>query len=302
MADTLLSAGASQIIAASSGQVDTLTLPAPAKINHFLHITGRRADGYHLLQTAFQFLDYCDQIQLTLRHDQRVQRCGENADIPPQDDLVCKAALLLQQHTNAALGVDILVDKKIPLGGGLGGGSSDAATTLLGLNRLWGCGLGLKELAQLGLQLGADVPVFVQGRAAWAEGVGEQLTFIDLPEKWYFILHPNVHVSTAKIFANEGLTRHCQPIKIATSFNGGTQNVFAPVVRKMFTEVNSAYNWLSGHAVTKMTGSGACLFAEFPSETKARQILNQLPEQWFGFVAKSVSVSPLHHKMQINVI
>ena len=219
-------------------------LPAPAKINHFLHITGRRADGYHLLQTAFQFLDYGDQIQLQLCNDGVIQRCGGNADIPEREDLVVRAAELLQQHTASRAGVMITVDKKLPMGGGLGGGSSDAATTLLGLNVLWNCGLDLDELAGLGLQLGADVPVFIRGRAAWAEGVGEQLTAINLPENWYLIVHPNVHVSTAEIFANEGLTRHCQPIRIAASFNGQMQNVFEPVVRKMFSEVNSAYNWL----------------------------------------------------------
>ncbi len=282
-------------------QADTLLLPAPAKINHFLHITGRRADGYHLLQTAFQFLDYSDQIQLQLRADDLVQRCGQNAGIPAEEDLVVRAAELLQQHTACLAGVNITVNKKLPIGGGLGGGSSDAATTLLGLNCLWNCGLELDELAQLGLRLGADVPVFIRGHAAWAEGVGEQLEFINLPENWYLILHPNVHVSTAEIFANEGLTRHCQRIKIATSFNSQTRNVFEPVVRKMFPEVNYAYNWLSGHAVTKMTGSGACLFAEFESEERARKVLNLLPEQWFGFVARSVSVSPLHKKLNITV-
>lgn len=297
MADAILSLNQAN----SVEQADALVLPAPAKINHFLHITGRRADGYHLLQTAFQFLDYNDLIQLQLRTDGLIQRCGGNAAIPASDDLVIKAAELLQQHTACQVGVSITVNKKLPLGGGLGGGSSDAATTLLGLNQLWRCGLTLNELAQLGLQLGADVPVFVLGRAAWAEGVGEQLTAIELPENWYLILHPNVHVSTAEIFANEGLTRHCQPIKIATSFNGQTRNVFEPVVRKMFPEVDSAYNWLSGHATTKMTGSGACLFAEFKNKAQAEQVLSTLPEYWSGFVAKSVSVSPLHKKLQIDV-
>lgn len=286
------------ILAGQADTTDILVLPAPAKINHFLHITGRRADGYHLLQTAFQFLDYSDEIQLQLRTDHLIQRCGQNADIPAQDDLVVKAAERLQKYTAVQAGANITVNKKLPLGGGLGGGSSDAATTLLGLNQLWNCRLGLDELAQLGLQLGADVPVFVHGHAAWAEGVGEQLTFIDLPENWYLILHPNVHVSTAEIFANEGLTRHCQPIKIATSFNGQTRNVFTPVVRKMFPAVDIAYNWLSKHATTKMTGSGACLFTEFESEAQAKQVLAVMPDQWSGFVARSASVSPLHKKLK----
>ncbi|MGB0845973.1 MAG: 4-(cytidine 5'-diphospho)-2-C-methyl-D-erythritol kinase [Thiolinea sp.] len=293
MADTLLTV--------SGNDTQSLTLPAPAKINHFLHITGRRADGYHLLQTAFQFLDYSDQIRLELREDVRICRVTPNAGIPEKEDLVIRAAELLQQHTACQLGVDIKVTKNIPMGGGLGGGSSDAATMLLGLNKLWDCGLTLDTLAALGLRLGADVPVFIHGHAAWAEGVGEQLTAVELPENWYLILHPNVHVSTAEIFSNQGLTRHCQPIKIATSFTGQTKNVFEPVVRKLFPEVDSAFNWLSGFAVTKMTGSGACLFAEFQDKIEAQQVLSRLPEQWSGFVARSASTSPLHQKLRIAV-
>ncbi len=290
-------------VAASSAMTGggDFLLPAPAKINHFLHITGRRADGYHLLQTAFQFLDYSDQIQFQLRTDGLIERRGGNADIPVCDDLVIRAAQLLRQDSRVPFGVTLSVNKRLPLGGGLGGGSSDAATVLLGLNQLWGCGLSLDALARLGLSLGADVPVFVHGRAAWAEGVGEQLVFLDLPEHWYLILQPNVHVSTAEIFANEGLTRHCQPIKIATSFNSQTKNVFERVVRKMFPEVDDAYHWLSGHAAVKMTGSGACLFAEFASEMQAQQVLNIMPEQWSGFVARSASVSPLHKALGIAV-
>ncbi|MEZ5450784.1 MAG: 4-(cytidine 5'-diphospho)-2-C-methyl-D-erythritol kinase [Thiolinea sp.] len=218
-----------------------------------------------------------------------------------EDDLAVRAARLLQAATACRLGVEIEVHKKLPMGGGLGGGSSDAATVLLGLNRLWDCGLGLDELAGLGLQLGADVPVFVRGRAAWAEGVGEQLTAVDLPAHWYLVVHPNVHVSTAKVFAFEGLTRNCQPITIATSLTGQTQNVFEPVIRKWFPEVDTAFSWLSGLAVTKMTGSGACLFAQFDNEHEAKQVLAQLPEKWHGFVARSVSQSPLHIKLAEQV-
>nr|CAA6828963.1 MAG: 4-diphosphocytidyl-2-C-methyl-D-erythritol kinase (EC [uncultured Thiotrichaceae bacterium] len=275
----------------------TLKLPAPAKINHFLHITGRRADGYHLLQTLFQFLDYSDDIELTLRGDGIISRSEGHADIPVQDDLVVRAAQLLQIETACQFGVDIKVHKRLPMGGGLGGGSSDAATTLLGLNLLWGCGLSEKQLAALGLCLGADVPVFVYGKAAWAEGVGEQLEFMDLPSKWYLVVHPGVHISTAQIFSHEGLTRDVRPITIATFLAGQTQNVFETVAKKVFSEVGNAYNWLSDFAVTKMTGSGACLFAEFESEFQAQQVLNKLPKQWTGFIARSDSRSPLHKKL-----
>ena len=271
-----------------------LVLPAPAKINHFLHITGRRADGYHLLQTAFQFLDYSDEITLTRRDDGVISRLSDHSSIPEQDDLVIRAAKLLQKATASRFGVDIHLLKKIPMGGGLGGGSSDAATVLLGLNYLWQCQLNHQDLAELGLALGADVPVFVHGKSAWAEGVGEQLSFIDLSENWYLVLHPGVHVATAKIFANEGLTRNCQPIKMATSFTGGTRNVFEPVARKLFPEVDRAYRWLAEKAETKMTGSGACLFACFDDEKSAKQVLKEMPREWSGFVAKSTNVSVLH--------
>ncbi len=262
---------------ASASALTELTLPAPAKVNHFLHITGRRADGYHLLQTLFQFLDYSDDIELMVRDGGVISRPEANADIPEQDDLVVRAAKLLQIETGCRLGAEIKVHKRLPMGGGLGGGSSDAATTLLGLNLLWGCGLSEKQLARLGLSLGADVPVFVHGKAAWAEGV---------------------HVSTAEIFAHEGLTRDLRAITIATFLAGQTQNVFETVVRKMFGEVDKAHKWLSNFAVTKMTGSGACLFAEFENQDQARQVLDELPEQWSGFVAKSDSRSPLNIKLE----
>ncbi|PIE01233.1 MAG: 4-(cytidine 5'-diphospho)-2-C-methyl-D-erythritol kinase [Thiothrix nivea] len=277
----------------------SLTLPAPAKINHFLHITGRRADGYHLLQTLFQFLNYGDEITLTLRHDGVISRSQGNKGIPPQEDLAVKAAELLQTDTACQLGADIRVEKRLPMGGGLGGGSSDAATTLLGLNLLWGLALSEERLAALGLALGADVPVFVQGRTAWAEGVGERLTFVELAEKWYLVVHPGVHISTAEIFSNAGLTRDLQPITIAAFLAGQTQNVFESVVRKASSEVDKAFNWLSDFAVTKMTGSGACLFAEFENAVDAQQVLNRLPAQWSGFVARSESRSSLHQQLDI---
>ncbi len=270
-----------------------MILPAPAKLNLFLHITGRRADGYHLLQTLFVFLDYADEIQLTLRPDGLIRRTVGDPLIPENDDLVVKAARLLQVTTACTQGVDIAVHKKLPMGGGLGGGSSDAASVLVGLNRLWNCGLDPVALAALGLRLGADVPVFVHGHAAWAEGVGEILQPVDVPEKWYLVVHPNVHVSTAKIFLHEDLTRHCQPIRIATFLAGQTTNVFEPVVIKAYPEVAEAFHWLSGFAPARLTGSGACLFAAFDDECTAKQVLAVLPEQWSGFVAKSRCQSPL---------
>lgn len=274
---------------------EPLVLPAPAKLNLFLHITGRRADGYHLLQTLFQFLDYSDEISLQVRSDGRITRSEGSPLVPENDDLVVKAACLLQKETACKLGVDIKLNKKLPIGGGLGGGSSDAATVLLGLNKLWSCQLSLSALAALGLRLGADIPVFVQGHAAWAEGVGEVLDPVMIPEKWYFVLHPNVHVPTAEVFSSKGLTRNCKPIRIAAFLAGQTINVFEPVVRKKYPEIAKAFEWLGGKA--KLTGSGACLFAEFDDKTSAQEIEKNLPKQWSGFIAKGQCVSPLHEKL-----
>ena len=274
---------------------EALSLPAPAKLNLFLHITGRRADGYHLLQTLFQFLDYSDVISLQVRGDGKITRSLASPLIPENEDLVVKAARLLQQVTGCQLGVDIKVHKILPMGGGLGGGSSDAATVLLGLNYLWNLHLDLDRLAAWGLGLGADVPVFVHGHAAWAEGVGERLEPVSLPEKWYFVLHPKVHIATAEVFSAEGLTRNCKPIRMAAFLAGQTTNVFEPVVRKNSPEVAKAFEWLGDQA--RLTGSGACLFAEFDDEASAQTIAKNLPKQWSGFVAKGRCVSPLHEKL-----
>ncbi|TXH72110.1 MAG: 4-(cytidine 5'-diphospho)-2-C-methyl-D-erythritol kinase [Thiothrix sp.] len=274
---------------------ESLVLPAPAKLNLFLHITGRRADGYHLLQTLFQFLDYGDEISLQLRTDGQITRSVGSPLVPENDDLVVKAAHLLQQTIACKLGVDIKVNKKLPMGGGLGGGSSDAATVLVGLNKLWGCPLSIDALAALGLGLGADVPVFVRGQAAWAEGIGEVLEPVTIPEKWYFVLHPNVHISTAEIFATDSLTRNCKPIRMAAFLAGQTTNVFEPLIRRNYPEVAKAFEWLGNKA--KLTGSGACLFAEFDDEKSAQTIAKNLPSQWSGFVAKGRCKSPLHEKL-----
>ncbi|WP_323128435.1 4-(cytidine 5'-diphospho)-2-C-methyl-D-erythritol kinase [Candidatus Thiothrix anitrata] len=277
-----------------------LTLPAPAKLNLFLHITGRRADGYHLLQTLFVFLDFGDDISLSVRDDGVIRRVGDSVSVPEDSDLSVRAARLLQHETGCRLGADIGVLKRIPMGGGLGGGSSDAATVLQGLNRLWQCGLNDDQLATLGLQLGADVPVFVRGHAAWAEGVGEQLTPVIVPEVWYVVIHPRVHVPTAELFSAEDLTRNCPPIKLAAFHNGLGVNVFQSVVEKRYPEVAEASRWLAQHAKAVLTGSGSCLFAEVSNEVEGKIILHTLPEKWFGFVAKGQVVSPLQQEMLSN--
>jgi 4-diphosphocytidyl-2-C-methyl-D-erythritol kinase len=272
---------------------ESIVLPAPAKLNLFLHITGRREDGYHLLQTVFQFLDYSDTIKLSLRNDGQINRVSGLESVPVETDLTIRAAKLLKKTTGHSSGVDIFIDKVLPMGGGLGGGSSDAATVLQGCNKLWQCGLSDEELAELGVQLGADVPVFVHGYAAWAEGVGERLEPIDLPEKWFVVIHPGVSVSTAEIFSDGGLTRDCEPIKIAAFLQGQGVNVFEPIVRKRWPEVATALDWLSGFSPARLTGSGSCLFAAFDTYNVANETLAALPQQWQGFVARGLNTSPL---------
>jgi 4-diphosphocytidyl-2-C-methyl-D-erythritol kinase len=277
--------------------MDSLTLPAPAKLNLFLHITGRRADGYHLLQTVFTFVDFADTIRLQRRTDGAIQRVTGAVDVPAATDLTVRAAKLLQQTTGSVYGVDIDVTKRIPMGGGLGGGSSDAASVLLGLNHLWQCGLDVDALAALGLRLGADVPVFVRGHAAWAEGVGEQLTPVDLPPAWYVVIHPRVHVPTAELFSATDLTRDCPPITLAAFLNGQGTNVFQPVVEQRFPEVATAISWLSQYADARLTGSGSCLFAPVDSKLEGETILQDLPSKWFGFVAHGMNNSPVQQQL-----
>ena len=274
----------------------SLILPAPAKLNLFLHITGQRKDGYHLLQTVFQFLDYSDQIYLSLNDTGEIRRVAVDTlmqSIPESEDLTLRAAALLQQKAGVKQGIDISVNKILPMGGGLGGGSSDAATVLLGCNQLWNCGLSRDELAELGLQLGADVPVFVRGFAAWAEGVGEQLTPIEPVESWYIVVRPNDSISTVEIFRQEGLTRDCQPITIAHFLEGHGINVLESEVRKLSPEVDEALNWLSAYSPARLTGSGSCIFSVVSDKQTAENILNKLPEKWKGFIAKGRNISPL---------
>lgn len=267
--------------------------PAPAKLNLFLHITGRRADGYHELQTAFQFLDYGDSLEFEVTPSPELKLRDSIVGVSDDDNLILRAARLLQQHAGIDKGAVIAVTKRLPMGGGLGGGSSNAATTLVALNQLWQCGLKLPELAHLGLQLGADVPVFIIGEAAWAEGVGEQFTPISPAEPWFAVIKPDCHVSTAEIFSSVELTRDCEPITISRFLSGEGRNVCEDVVKKHYPAVAQALNWLAEYAAPRMTGTGACVFAEFDEQQQAQQVIKNLPSSWKGFVAKGINRSPL---------
>lgn len=264
---------------------------APAKLNLFLHIMGRRADGYHRLQTIFQFIDYHDTLSFHFDSGDQLS-CDSSASIPPEQDLVLRAAQLLKEYTGTSQGVHIQVNKKIPIGGGLGGGSSDAATTLLALNQLWQLHLPLSILAQLGLQLGADVPVFIQGHAAWAEGVGEILTPIVLDEPWYLVIHPGCQVSTSQIFSDPDLTCDVPPVTLDGFLAGQCTNICERVVRKRYPAIGLALDWLNQYSLARLTGTGACLFARFKSSEQAHTILSQLPKVWQGFVAQGRNISP----------
>jgi len=303
--------------------------PAPAKLNLFLHVTERYPDGYHALQTLFQLIDLCDRIGIAVREDGRIERRAGLAQVEPERDLVVRAARLLQRHCRTRLGADIHVVKRIPAGGGLGGGSSDAATVLLALNRLWRAELDLATLAELGLSLGADVPVFVRGQSAWGEGRGERLTAVQLPPRWYLVIHPGVPVSTAEVFQAPELTRNCPLITIhdflaamtgaysaAAAFGGvdaavdGTAraevapdvaNVCEPVVRARHPAIAQALDWLSaqidarGRPVrARMSGTGSCIFADFERWQEAERIAARVPERWSSFVARGLDASPLH--------
>lgn len=281
--------------------------PAPAKLNLFLHITSQRPDGFHELQTVFQFLDYGDVLRFVPRADGQLCRVTEVPGVAAADDLIIRAAQLLQQETGCTQGVDIYIEKNLPMGGGLGGGSSDAATTLVALNQLWQLYLSEGRLAALGLQLGADVPVFVRGRAAWAEGVGEKLTPVTLPEPWFVVLVPSVHVSTGELFGDSELTRDARPIKIrdylASLASGGDErgdvgNVFEPLVRRKYPEIDAALTDLQQFSVqgmpARLTGTGGCVFAAFADEAQARRAAEQLEGRWQTIVAAGCNRSPLY--------
>ena len=270
--------------------------PAPAKINLFLHIVGRRADGYHELQTCFQFLSRCDAIDIRVRDDGIIRRL-QGMDIPAEADLVVRAARLLQSASDCAAGADIVVHKRIPAGAGLGGGSSDAATVLVALNQLWNLGKNNEALQQLGLSLGADVPVFVAGRASWAEGVGERLTFLrgaELPkERIYLIVRPNCSVSTAEVFQAAELTRNSPPITIRGFLDEGGRNDCTPTVRGRFPAVGRALDWLSTFGEARLTGTGACIFLGLDTADEAERILRRMPSEFTGFIAQGMNKSPL---------
>lgn len=275
-------------------------LPAPAKLNLFLHITGRRSDGYHELQTVFQLLDHGDTLhfeaadQLTL---------ATPAGLPTgEDNLVIRAARALQGATGHAGGAHLRLEKRLPAGGGVGGGSSDAATALLGLNHLWQLGLDEDALAELGLALGADVPVFVRGRNAWAEGVGEQLTPIDLPAQHFLVVFPGISIATAQIFGDQQLTRDTPKSRLAAFLEPGSEAFFRndceATAARLFPAVREALDWLEEHAGNaRMTGTGACVFARVANRRDGEQLRQQLPPQWTGFVAASVNRSPAHEAL-----
>jgi 4-diphosphocytidyl-2-C-methyl-D-erythritol kinase len=274
--------------------------PAPAKLNLFLHIVGRRPDGYHELQTCFQFVDLCDEVTIAPRDDGAIRRGAGAAGVDPEQDLCVRAALALRAATGTRHGADISVSKRIPMGAGLGGGSSDAATCLVALNRLWDLNLSVDELAALGLKLGADVPVFVRGRAAWAEGVGERLTPLYPPaapeECNYLIIKPNVFVSTQDVFQDPELTRNTPPITIHGFLAAGGRNDCLGVVRRRYPEVARAIDWLSAYGSARLTGTGACIFMAC-EPALAEKIVGNLPAGYEAFMVRGLNDSPLLERL-----
>ncbi|MDG5498206.1 4-(cytidine 5'-diphospho)-2-C-methyl-D-erythritol kinase [Marinobacter sp. BGYM27] len=279
----------------------TFTLPAPAKLNLFLHINSRREDGFHELQTLFQFLEYGDDIEFTPIRGNDIVLEPALADVRSEDNLVMRAARLLQREANSPLpGVRMTLTKRLPMGGGVGGGSSDAATTLLGLNYFWGLNLSIDKLAALGLTLGADVPVFVRGFAAFAEGVGEKLTRANPPEDWFVVLKPDCNINTGLIFSQEGLTRNTPRITIAPAFEGDAsryRNDCEDMVCGLYPEVGKSLEWLKQFGPARLTGTGACIFGRFPTESDAQAVWARKPSGINGFVTRGVNHSPLHTKL-----
>jgi len=284
--------------------------PAPAKLNLMLHITGQRDDGYHELQTVFQFIDFFDELKFNIRNDNQLFRFCENFAVPENEDIIIRAAKLLQEkfrnknpESEKKLGADIHLQKNIPMGAGLGGGSSDAATALVALNTLWQTQFTIDELAGMGLVLGADVPVFVRGFAAFGEGVGEKLTPFSPPEGWYLVLIPPVHVSTKEIFSNPQLTRDCSTIKICDLSRREWRNVCTPVVLKNYPLVSQAIEIIGEHSKACMSGTGASVFASFATKAQAEEVLRKIRENplvisWISFVAKGLNQSPLQHFLE----
>ncbi|HEU4375055.1 MAG TPA: 4-(cytidine 5'-diphospho)-2-C-methyl-D-erythritol kinase [Telluria sp.] len=288
--------------------------PAPAKLNLFLHVNGRRADGYHLLQTVFQLVDHGDTLHFDLRDDGLIRRTTEMPGVPEEHDLIVRALRLLaaeyaRRHGRAAPGVDVAIDKRLPMGGGLGGGSSDAATALIAVNHLWQAGLDRAALMALGLPLGADIPFFIFGQNAFAEGVGEQMQPVATPDCWYVVIEPGVAVPTAAIFCSEDLTRDTKPVRI-TDFSrhlmidndqkGFGKNDLQPVAMSLFPPVAEAVEWLGHYGDARMTGSGACVFCAFSSELAADAVLADMPSKWTAWKAKSLQQHPLHALLQVD--
>ncbi|MGZ5050632.1 MAG: 4-(cytidine 5'-diphospho)-2-C-methyl-D-erythritol kinase [Methylobacter sp.] len=274
--------------------------PAPAKLNLMLRITGQRSDGYHLLQTVFQFIDLCDWIRFHPAGDGRVSLLKTLPGVAEEDDLTVKAAKLLKAEAGCDRGVSIEVEKNLPMGGGLGGGSSDAATVLVVLNQLWGLNLPLERLMELGLSLGADVPVFVHGYSSWAEGVGEKLEKITIPEKWIVVLKPDCHVNTKEIFSDKNLTRNSKSITIGDFTAGQHQNDCLGVVCERYQSVKDALVDLSGFSEARLTGTGACVFAQFDSEVAAVRAYDSLKNKWQAYLVKGLNESPLFTKLKIG--
>lgn len=279
--------------------------PAPAKLNRFLHILNRRADGMHELQTLYQFIDFCDRIHFTPRQDTDIRHLNPLPGMTPETDLTVRAARLLQAETDTRQGADIRIEKRLPVGGGLGGGSSDCATTLVALNHIWGLDLPVGRLAELGLALGADVPVFVHGRAAWAEGVGERLTPVEPDEPWFVIIRPDCEVSTRDVFNAPDLTRSSPPMTIRAFLDQGVDDAVAndceSVVRRLFPPVAEALDWLAERASARLTGTGSCLFAAFADRAAAERVYAEIPAPWQGFVARGRNRSPLLDRLQEEI-
>lgn len=273
--------------------------PAPAKLNLFLHVTGRRADGYHLLQSVFQLIDKGDVLHFVVRDDDVIQRSTELAGVPAESDLVVRAARLLQAEAKKqgkVVGAEIAMEKNLPMGGGLGGGSSDAATTLIALNHLWQTGLTRAELMTVGLQLGADIPFFIFGQNAFAEGIGEALVAVETPERWFVVIEPGVSVPTQQIFSASELTRGTKPVKIS-DFSGAQEsfgkNDLQVVAANLFPPIADAIKWLQQYGDARMTGSGACVFCAFKEEQQVEAVLATVPPQWKAWKAKGIAHHPL---------
>ncbi|THB70021.1 MAG: 4-(cytidine 5'-diphospho)-2-C-methyl-D-erythritol kinase [Gammaproteobacteria bacterium] len=276
---------------------DTDCWPAPGKLNLFLHITGRRDDGYHLLQTMFQFFDYGDSLYFDINNNGQLKRLTDIDGVSEEQDLIIRAAKMLQETSGCSKGVDIKLSKRLPMGGGIGGGSSDAATTLVALNQLWGVNMNLDELAKIGIKLGADVPIFIHGQAAWAEGIGEKINYLDTTEPYYLIIKPDCSVPTAQIFSHPGLTRDSQKLKMS-AFRRGLGNDCEEVVRSLYPQVAEALDWLSGYQTAELTGTGACIFAAFDTKEQAEKVAGKAPAKWDTIVARGLNCSPLNIRAQ----